>query len=289
LIINGDDLGYTTGVNQAIRECSVAGMLRSATLMANGYAFDHAVAMVRSNENLDVGVHLVLTELPPVSSPAKICGLTDKRGNLPGTPRELMTSLLGGRINRDAVRQELSSQISKILDHGLHPTHLDSHKHVHVIPQVLETVVELAHKFSIPWIRSPFDGTSFFRFGRLIVRESKSSFCLQLLKAKLIGAFRTSFNKRIGGAGLRAPDHFFGISLTGIWNEAAMIQLLEELPPGVTEWMVHPGNCDGDLERMNTRLLEQREKERDLLISSELQKQLARRGITLSSFRREDM
>jgi chitin disaccharide deacetylase len=289
LIINGDDLGYTRGVNLAIKECCVEGVLRSATLMANGCAFDHAVAMLANMENLDVGVHLVLTELPSVSSPTKICGLADESGCLPGTPRELVASLVGGRISRESVRRELSSQISKVLDHGLRPTHLDSHKHVHVIPQVLETVIELAHKFSIPWVRNPFDEAPFFGLGRLIDTESRTTFCIQHLKAKLLAAFRTSFGKRIGSTRLRTPDHFFGISLTGIWNEAVMIRLLDELPPGVTEWMNHPGDCDADLYQMKTRLLEQREKERDLLTSSQFREQIARRGITLSSFRRGNM
>ncbi len=285
LIVNADDLGYTQGINQAIRQCSVAGILRSSTIMANGPAFDHAAAMVKSNENLDVGVHLVLTELPPVSPSTKIRGLVDDRGFLPGSPWELKALLLGGRISREALQQELRSQIVRVLDCGLQPTHLDSHKHVHVMPQVLEVVIELSHEFSIPWIRNPFDETAFFRFLHLVDRKRKRAFCIQHLKAKVIGAYRPSFLGRIKGSGVCLPDHFFGISVTGIWNEAVMIELLNELPPGITEWMVHPGNCDQDLLRSDTRLHEQREKERDLLTSPALQEHLARQRITLSSYR----
>jgi predicted glycoside hydrolase/deacetylase ChbG (UPF0249 family) len=287
LIINADDLGYTRGVNLAIGECAAKGMVRSASLMANGYAFDHAVEILRKHSSLDVGVHLVLTELPPASSPAKIGGLTDYRGLLPATPRELMTHLAGGRISKDSIRQELSTQIGKLVDHGLRPTHLDSHKHVHALPQVLETVIELAHKFSVPWIRAPFDGAGLFRLGHFLDRKGKTSLCTQVLKAKLIGSLRTGFYKRMRDSGLRTPDHFFGISCTGIWNAALMIHLFEDLQPGVTEWMVHPGNYDGDLERMSTRLLDQREKERDLLQNTDLHRYLVGQGIILSSFHRE--
>lgn len=287
LIINADDLGYTRGVNQAIQQCSITGMLRSSTLMANAAAFDHAVTMVRNNARLDVGVHLVLTKLPSVAPPGKITGLVDEGGCLPGTPWELISAIIGGKISREAIRQELSSQLTKVLDHGLKPTHLDSHKHVHVVPQILDTVIELANQFAIPWVRNPFDETPFFRLCRLLDAETTSLFCIQHVKAQLIGAWRTSFFRRIRGAGVRTPHHFFGISLTGIWNKPAVIQLLEDLPPGITEWMVHPGNCDQDLRNSSTRLLEQREKERDLLISPELQEYLARQAITLSSFREE--
>jgi chitin disaccharide deacetylase len=285
LIVNADDLGYTRGINQAIRQCSTAGVLCSSTLMANGAAFDDAVAMVRDHENLDVGVHLVLTELPPVSPLTRIRGLVDERGCLPASPWKLMAGLLEGRISRAAVRQELSSQVAKVVDSGLRPTHLDSHKHVHVMPQVLDVVIEIARKFCIPWIRNPFDETRFFRLLQLVDGRKTRSYSIQHLKAKAVGACRPSFWGRIRGSGMRLPDHFFGISLTGLWNEAAVYALLNELPPGITEWMVHPGKCDQDLLRLDCRLSEQRERERDLLMSPELVEHLARQRITLSSYR----
>lgn len=287
LIINADDLGYTQGINQAIQQCATTGMLRCATLMANGAAFDQAVAMIRNNPQLDVGVHLVLTKLPAVALPAKISGLIDEQGCLPRTLSDLMLAIVRGRISRDALRQELTSQITKVLDHGLKPTHLDSHKHVHILPPVLEVVIDLAMKFGIPSIRNPFDETRFFRFLRLLERGTASSFCVQQVKAQLLRAGRRSFFKRVRQGGVRTPDHFFGVSLTGLWNEPAVLQLLKNLPRGITEWMVHPGNCDQDLRALSTRLLEQREKERDLLMAPDLQEYLTSQGIVLGSFREE--
>jgi chitin disaccharide deacetylase len=287
LIINGDDLGYTCGVNQGIGDCATAGILRSATLMANGAAFEHAVALAKKHENLDVGVHLVLTKLPAISRHAGTEGLVDEWGCLPGTPGELMRGVLGGRIGKGAIRQELSSQITKILDHGVQPTHLDSHKHVHVFPQVLDVVVELARKYAIPWVRNPFDEIPFQRVDPLVGPGMTATFRTQYLKGRLIRGYRRAFAGRIRKAGLRTPDHFFGIALTGIWTEAAMIELIRTLPSGVSEWMFHPGTCDGDLERSTTRLREQREVEKALLMSPKIQEYLMKQNITLSSFRAE--
>jgi chitin disaccharide deacetylase len=287
LIINGDDLGYTCGVNNAIAECCTAGILRSCTLMANGAAFDHAVALARNTPKLDVGVHLVLTERPPISPPGRVLRLLDNQGRLPVTPRKLLVGLLRGRIDREAIWQELSCQITKVLDHGVQPTHLDSHKHVHVIPMVLEVVVELARKFAIPWVRNPFDETPFFPLARRVDRNKAATFCVQHLKGRLIRRYRSTFDNLTRASGVRAPDHFFGISLTGIWSEAAMIGLMKNLPRGVTEWMLHPGMHDEDLDRSATRLRAQREAERALLLAPQMQQHLAHQGITLSSFRTE--
>jgi len=287
LIINADDLGYARGINQAIQECSVAGILRSATLMANAPAFDDAVAMVRANPELDAGVHLVLTKLPPLAPPSKIGGLAAEGGHLPATPWELLLAVHRGRVSRSAIRQELTCQLTKVFDHGLRPTHLDSHKHVHLIPEVLEVVIELARQFAIPWVRNPFDETPFLPPALQVDRERFITFCTQHLKGRLVRYYRSTHQRLLAGSGVRVPDHFFGVSLTGIWNKAAMIGLMSRLPPGITEWMLHPGTCDEDLLRSGTRLRERRVVEKALLLAPEIPEHLKRHGIILSSFRAE--
>src|ERR1700760_852498 len=72
LILNADDFGLTRGINRAIAELHAAGALTSATLMANGTAFDDAVAGARANPTLGVGCHVVLTDGRPLSPPETI-------------------------------------------------------------------------------------------------------------------------------------------------------------------------------------------------------------------------
>src|ERR1700729_307855 len=69
LILNADDFGLTAGINRAIGELHAAGALTSATLMANGPAFDDAVRVASAHPTLGVGCHVVLTDGAPVSPP----------------------------------------------------------------------------------------------------------------------------------------------------------------------------------------------------------------------------
>jgi predicted glycoside hydrolase/deacetylase ChbG (UPF0249 family) len=284
LIVNGDDFGYTHGVNAAIDRCARDGILRSATIMANGAAFDEAVSLARDNGNLRVGVHLVLTELESVSDPADIPGLADEHGLLPETPGRLWSLLLRRKISRETLMRELSLQVTKVLDHGLPVTHLDSHKHVHMLPQVLDAVCAVASKYSIPSIRKPFDESPALGLLRTVERGDRVVFVKQHLKAGVASGFRLGFARSIRGVGLTSPDHFYGISLTGVWNEASAISLIGQIRPGVTEWMMHPGDCDADLRGRHTRLLEQREKERDILMSRSLMGFLDEHHIQLRSY-----
>ena len=162
LIINADDLGYTRGVNASIFRCHSAGALPSTTIMANGEAFQDAVQRVGAHPDLGVGVHLVLTELEPTASPSQILDLLDPGGKLPPSPGQLLTALQRRRISVESIRKELHAQLTCVLDSGLSPTHMDTHKHVHLIPQVLDVVLDLAQAFGIRWIRNPFDDSPFF-------------------------------------------------------------------------------------------------------------------------------
>jgi predicted glycoside hydrolase/deacetylase ChbG (UPF0249 family) len=284
LIVNADDFGYTHGVNAAIDRCAREGIVRSATIMANGPAFDEAVSIAKANEHLRIGVHLVLTELIPLCDPEHIPGLVDDQGFLPSTPERLWAALIRKKVSRRAIRHELNTQVTKVLDHGLAITHLDSHQHVHLLPQVLEAVCHIASRYSIPRVRNPFDQTPGAPLFARVDQQNRRVFCRQHLKARFVTGFRRSFFRCMEHFGLVTPDHFYGVSLTGVWNAASAIYLIAQLPPGLSEWMVHPGDCDSDLCRKHNRLIGQREKERDLLISPLLKRLLAMRRIELKSY-----
>jgi len=57
------------------------------------------------------------------------------------------------KLNND----ELARQVQRIADAGLAPTHLDTHKHTHLLPPVLDAVAKISEKFGIRWVRRPFD------------------------------------------------------------------------------------------------------------------------------------
>jgi len=81
LIVNADDFGLTEKVNEGILKCFSNGILRSTSLMANGQSFEHAIGIIRSNPELDIGVHLTLVEEKPVLDAAKLPSLVGEDGH----------------------------------------------------------------------------------------------------------------------------------------------------------------------------------------------------------------
>ncbi|HET8549896.1 MAG TPA: ChbG/HpnK family deacetylase, partial [Bryobacteraceae bacterium] len=172
------------------------------------------------------------------------------------------------------VYDELRAQVERIVDAGLRPTHLDTHKHTHLLPPVLDAVCRISAEFGIAWVRRPFDfplnATAPF-WKRCITRSA--------------GALRRQFHDKLSRHGCRTTDHFAGFELTGRFGADELIAVLRALPPGSTEFMCHPGCCTEELRRMRTRLKDSRAKELRALTAAEVRQVVASEGIRLVSYR----
>ncbi len=158
LIINADDFGLTPGVNRAIAELHDAGAVTSATLMATGAAFDDAVALALARPSLGVGCHIVLVDGTPVSDPATIPTLLGPdrrtfRNSLGG----FALGVLRGAIHEDEIQREALAQIQKLQRAGLKLTHVDTHKHTHLLSRVTRPIIRALEQSGIRCIRNPFE------------------------------------------------------------------------------------------------------------------------------------
>lgn len=263
LTVNADDFGFTRGVNRGILHCHLNGILTSTTLMANGEAFEDAVSLARSHPSLDVGAHLVLVQGRSVVS----------GDPLPESVGRLVSALLLRRLDPYA---ELRAQIEKILAAGIRPTHLDTHKHTHLLPPVLDAVLRLAAEYRVPWLRRPFDLP--------LPASSRTLPASVRLARRAMAPVERCFEKRIRARGARTPDHFAGFQWTGRFTAQDVAALLRALPPGITEFMTHPGFCDEELRRARTRLKESREAELRVLTDPCLRGALDDAGVKLAGY-----
>jgi predicted glycoside hydrolase/deacetylase ChbG (UPF0249 family) len=246
-------------VNDGIIEAYRNGILTATTLMANGDAFEHAVELAHQTPSLDVGCHLVLVQGRSVLDPSR---------ELPGTVTDLIRALLRRKF---AIYDEISAQIQKVARAGIRPTHIDTHKHTHLLPPVLDAVARVAHEFRIPWVRRPFD----FGIDRT-ARITKSAVAIGMR------ATRPGFARALRS--LNTTDHFTGFQITGTLNAGNLIDTLERLPEGLTEFMCHPGKLGPELRAATTRLKESREIELAALVSREAREVIERRGIKLVDY-----
>ena len=258
LVVNADDFGFTHDVNQGIVEAHRQGILTATTLMATGAAFDDAVRLARENPALDVGVHLVLVGEPP----------------FPATVAQFTRAAAFGRIR---IYDQLQTQVRRILDAGLEPTHLDTHKHTHLLPPVLEAVAQVSEEYKIPWVRRPFD-LPLTPAGPGVTWAKQAT-------SKSLSIVRGHFARVLARHGCRSTDHFAGFQITGRYAAVDLARLIRALPEGSTEFMCHPGLCGDELRGARTRLKESREQELRALTSPEVRAALIESGVELVSYR----
>ena len=285
LIVNADDFGLTKRVSEAIVEAHRHGIVTSTTLMANGAAFEAATALSRQMPRLGIGVHLNLSEGIPVSPAPSIPSLLNARGRLHLTPGRLWKAIAMRRVCLADVETELRGQIAKIRRAGIRPTHLDGHKHVHIVPGVSDIVVRLAQEFSVSSVRCPMEEPPglFYMLDRQ--RVSRSSILKQYLVGRGLSALARRFRQKLAEAGLACPTHFYGISQTGFLDARGILEVLRQLPEGTSELMCHPGYVDVELAKTGTRLLSQREIEAFALRSRLITSFLAGSGIRLVNYK----
>ena len=284
LIVNADDFALTTGVNRAIVEAHNAGIVTSASMMANGVALESAVQLGRANPRLGVGCHVVLVDGNPVLPAEDVASLVADHPAGSAFVNTLSTfagrSLLG-RLDPAQIEAEAIAQFRKLQSSGLRLTHFDTHKHTHIVPSVTQALLLAAGKCGIRAVRNPFVPswpwllTSFLGRPRLWRRY---------LEVRALRSFASAFRRKVKRAGLATTDGILGVVVTGVLDERWFETIIAAMPEGTWEFVCHPGYNDDDLGRAQTRLRASREDELHLLTSQFARDVLARHGVELICF-----
>jgi len=241
VIVNGDDFGLHSQINRAIREAHCQGVLTSASILAGGPAFAEAAAIAREHPDLEVGVHLALTQLPACSAAGIAAGRGE--GRLPDSLLAVLWRVVGGGLSEQRIEAEFRAQIERVRAAGLRITHLDGHQHLHVLPSCARVVARLARQYGISAVRLPREpihrpvGVGLARAGSRLLQ----GFALRLAcwwAARIFRHHELSF-----------PDRFFGFANGGCM-EHQITSCLALAGHGITEIACHPGQSSAELDRV---------------------------------------
>lgn len=281
LIINADDFGLTVGVNRAIMQAYEQGVVTSATMMANAGAVDDAVARARDT-GLSVGCHVVLIDGEPLLPSADVSSLLGSDGaRFRDGWLGFAARALRKRFAEDQIAAEVAAQIRNIQQHGVPVTHVDSHKHVHLLPQVLGPMLRAAKACGVRAVRNPFAPLKPLAFAHLARRPRLWT---RYTEVKLLRGWYQSFRRTVADAGMITTDGTLGIVVTGALDEQLFAAIVGSLPEGTWELVCHPGYCDQELRDMRTRLRESRQQELRVLTSAGAHRTIEAAGVELVSY-----
>lgn len=246
LIVNADDFGLCKAQNYGIIDAFNNGVVRSTTAMMNAAGIEHAAALSARNPDLAVGMHFVLTLGQPFSPMPHLV----REGELGKWIWEMADQ---GTLPLDEIAQELECQFARFIAlFGTTPTHIDSHHHVHMFPQIFPIVEAFAKKQGVA-----------LRIDRDVIRQHEIPLC----GAESTQGFDTGF---------------YGDAI----SETLFLGLLDSATQRgdhSLEIMAHPSFIDNTV--LASKYCYPRLTELDVLTSPSLKKAIAERGFRLGSFR----
>ena len=255
LILNGDDFGMCHAINEAIIHLLESGLLTSTTLMTPCPWALEAMQYLASHPEVPFGVHLttisegVNYRWGPVKARRRVPSLVDKAGYFYSGER--MSEFLA-QVNLEQLDLEFRAQIEVVLSAGLTPTHLDWHS---------------------------------LRIGD---REDIQNLMLRLAKeyGLALRVMGRNWIERVQGTGLPTIDHDFVDSyrFDPTTKTQRYAQMLRDLPPGLSEWAVHPGLDSAELRAVVQDGWRVRQTDYEFLVSQQARDLVEEAGIILLDY-----
>lgn len=241
-IFNADDFGISRGVNAAIVKAHKEGILNSASLMINQKYAKEAINFAKEMPELEMGLHINITNEYPASDKNKIPLLVDEYGKFKnGFVKLLFLSLTHPKKLNQQIETEIRAQIIKYMKTGLELSHLDSHRHIHMIPIIFKIVRKLQKEFDVPRLR--IMNENIFN----TIKQNKDT--KYLIDGGLIKYFLLRF--LCWWNGYKTNTYFYSILYTCKLAKKHFNNI--KIPKGYdkVEIMIHPGIPEIDKENIN--------------------------------------
>jgi predicted glycoside hydrolase/deacetylase ChbG (UPF0249 family) len=229
--------------------------------------FDDAIRIAHAQPALGIGCHIVLTDGVPISPPETIPTLLGRdRKTFRRSLHEFFLAVLTRRVSEVDIAREAQAQIERIQQQGVTLTHLDTHKHTHILTRVARPLLAAAERTGIPAIRNPFEPRWSIALGKSPILRRLQLRSLRHLQPRFLALPQIRTVTRSGS--VLTTSGTLGISATGHLNRATLHAILDAMPSGTWELVCHPGYNDRDLDAITTRLRSTREVERSALLDA---------------------
>jgi predicted glycoside hydrolase/deacetylase ChbG (UPF0249 family) len=219
LIVNADDFGYTHGIDEAIIEAHVKGVVTSTSLMVYGKDAINGSEIAKKYPHLGIGLHF----------------------QIPESDRKIITGNKGSALQLEAIKKSKSEFIRQINLFtkfvGKKPDHIDSHHHVHQLPRLNKFISIYSKQNNIP-LRD--NGTNFINI-------------------------------------------FYGAQDLDNISVHRLIEIIKNLPEGISELMCHPGIVDRELAEISNYVIP-RKLELETLMNLRVRKTIDKLNIRLANW-----
>ena len=278
LIVTADDFGLSIPVNEAVERAHTGGILTAASLLVGAPSAMDAVERARRLPALGVGLHVNLVEGWPALPPDRVPGLIGPDGRFSDKPVSFGIRLFFSKRLQHQAEAEIAAQFERFAATGLPLDHVNGHQHFHIHPTVASIITKLAPRYGHPPVRVPRE--PFIQSYRAMRDRPLRRLASWIFFLTQTYQLRHSLRR----ANLSFNDHVFGLNDTGAMIERRLLQFLDHVPAGVSEFYCHPAtrrwNGPDNLPA-DYRVTE----ELDALVSARVKRKVQLSGIATGSYR----
>lgn len=223
VIFTADDFGHSHPFNMGIFKGLKTGFLTSACVLPNLEGYMEAVSLKSDLEKINFGIHLNLIEGKSITTSSY---LTDINGNFNNGYISILRKSYDKNFLK-AVENEFRSQIERVLS-DFNVDHINSHVHIHSIPNIFKLTCKLAEEYNIPYIRTQFEKPYF----------TKPVKPINFIKLALLNYLTPKNKKELKN--MLTNDYLIGITYTGNMDKNTILDGLKKINKGVVEILIHP-------------------------------------------------
>ncbi|MBO6088502.1 ChbG/HpnK family deacetylase [bacterium] len=270
-ILNADNFGNSRGANRAVLEGYHNGFLTSASLSANGSAFNSAVnEIIPECPNLGIGVHLNITS---GNSLSKVPLLTDKKGKFNKVYHRILVHS-NSQSYLEQVEFEFRTQIETVMNYAK-VDHIDSNSHIHAIPNIFKITAKLAKEYNIPFIRTHYEEVYFVNS---IKKHLNIGYMFNLNDALILNSFSLKNKDIVKEFGLKTNDYIIGTEYKNMMDTDTVEYGLKQLDEDcIAECIINPAALFGAKKKNYNEFLITQDKE--------LKDKITRLGFEITNYR----
>ncbi len=283
VLFHCDDVGVSHSTIPAYQDLLDFGISQSGSVMVPCPWFPEVAKLCQQYPDLDMGVHLTLTNewqsyrWAPISTCDPTSGLIDKSGYMHKNEYELWRY-----ADTQAITSEVNAQLDRALNAGIQVSHLDSHMFSMMSAKTLPIFNKLAIERNLPqFVLSP----EYFQNQDGMTKHLNMEHTDQPLTNK----YRSVYDHASEHAKLGMPcfDHWASLSYTDPNNRVDQLkQQLSQLKSGVTFFLLHPAQESDELKAICPGVDWQiRVADYQAMLSPDLKNYIHRQGIKLISFK----
>jgi predicted glycoside hydrolase/deacetylase ChbG (UPF0249 family) len=269
VILHVDDAGMSHSSNRGVIEATEAGVATSCAVMMPCSWVPEIAQYLQRHPDADSGLHLTLTaewklyRWGPLAGKSQVPGLVDGEGCLWPSVAEV-----AGHASPDEIERELRAQIDRAEQLGIPITHLDSHMGtLFARPDYYERLAKIGMEKRIPVLSVSASAPH--------LAPEERQVCVKL----------AAWPEKLWHSGLPVLDDLH-TGFTGTKGDKVdrLLELLQELKPGVTEIIFHASNPTEEFPLV-TGTSEARRADLKALTDPKVKRAIQEHGIVLTTWR----